>query len=101
LNCQSIPPAFAVADREGGSDVAHPGVVGRQFDHSDGVGQHRSRPFDLARRDRHRHRLAFGDRGATSAYAACAGRAPSRQLSVRSGQAIQQPECRAHSAGIR
>ncbi len=38
---------------------------------------------------------------ATAANAACAGRAPSRQLSGRSGQAIQQPLCGSNSPGIR
>ena len=37
---------------------------------------------------------------ATAANAACAGLAPSRQLSGRSGQIIQQPSCAAHSAGM-
>ena len=38
---------------------------------------------------------------ATAAKASCAGSAPSRQLSGRSGQAIQQPACGSNSAGIR
>jgi hypothetical protein len=38
---------------------------------------------------------------ATAANAACAGLAPPRQLSVRSGHSIQQPACRANSAGMR
>src|SRR5689334_2972166 len=37
---------------------------------------------------------------ATSVKARCAGSAPSRQLSGRSGQSIQQPACGAHSAGM-
>src|SRR5687767_4956404 len=37
---------------------------------------------------------------ATSAKATCAGCAPCRQLSGRSGQSIQQPACGANSAGI-
>jgi hypothetical protein len=38
---------------------------------------------------------------ATAANTACAGLAPQRQLSGRSGQSIQQPECRSNSAGMR
>ena len=38
---------------------------------------------------------------ATAAKASCAGFAPSRQLSGRSGQAIQQPLCGSNSPGIR
>ena len=38
---------------------------------------------------------------ATAANAACAGFAPARQLSQRSGHSIQQPECRSYSAGMR
>jgi hypothetical protein len=38
---------------------------------------------------------------ATAANAACAGLAPLRQISVRAGQSIQQPECRSNSAGMR
>src|SRR6267154_6491435 len=38
---------------------------------------------------------------ATAANAACAGFAPSRQLSGRSGHNIQQPEWRSYSAGMR
>jgi hypothetical protein len=38
---------------------------------------------------------------ATAANAACAGLAPERQLSGRSGHNIQQPECRSNSAGMR
>ena len=37
---------------------------------------------------------------ATAAKARCAGPAPSRQLSGRSGQAIQQPACAPNSAGM-
>src|SRR5688572_6405516 len=37
---------------------------------------------------------------ATSANARCAGCAPSRQLSGRSGQSIQQPACGVNSAGM-
>src|SRR5580700_8297524 len=38
---------------------------------------------------------------ATAANTACAGLAPPRQLSVRSGQSIQQPVWRSNSAGMR
>src|SRR6202795_3558621 len=38
---------------------------------------------------------------AIAANTACAGLAPQRQLSGRSGQSIQQPECRSNSAGMR
>ena len=38
---------------------------------------------------------------ATAANASCAGLAPQRQLSGRSGQAIQQPACRENSPGMR
>src|ERR1700738_2954159 len=38
---------------------------------------------------------------AIAANAACAGLAPERQLSGRSGQSIQQPECGSNSAGMR
>ena len=38
---------------------------------------------------------------ATAAYARCAGRRLSRQLSGRSGQSIQVPACGSHSAGMR
>ena len=38
---------------------------------------------------------------ATSRKAFCAGLAPSRQLSLRSGQSIQTPACGSNSAGIR
>jgi len=38
---------------------------------------------------------------AMAANTACAGFAPERQLSVRSGHNIQQPECRSNSAGMR
>src|SRR5580692_10646261 len=38
---------------------------------------------------------------AIAANTACAGLAPSRQLSVRSGHSIQQPEWRSNSAGMR
>jgi hypothetical protein len=37
---------------------------------------------------------------ATAANAACAGCAPRRQLSGRSGQTIQQPSCGSYSPGI-
>jgi len=37
---------------------------------------------------------------ATAANASCAGAAPSRQLSGRSGQAIQQPACASNSPGM-
>jgi hypothetical protein len=37
---------------------------------------------------------------ATAVNAACAGFAPARQLSVRSGHNIQQPLCRSNSAGM-
>jgi hypothetical protein len=48
-----------------------------------------------------RHRLAEGYRCRDRSEAACAGLAPARQLSGRSGQSIQQPECRSNSAGMR
>ncbi len=38
---------------------------------------------------------------ATAAYACCAGLAPKRQLSGRSGHAIQQPACGSNSPGMR
>src|SRR5262245_42625670 len=38
---------------------------------------------------------------ATAAKADCAGLAPSRQLSGRSGQSIQQPACNSNSPGMR
>ena len=38
---------------------------------------------------------------ATAAKASCAGPAPSRQLSGRSGQTIQQPACGSNSPGMR
>ena len=38
---------------------------------------------------------------ATAQNAACAGFAPSRQLSGRSGQIINTPSCGANSAGIK
>ena len=42
------------------------------------------------------HRMA----AAIAENTACAGLAPARQLSVRSGHSIQQPEWRSNSAGI-
>ena len=96
------PPAPAVDD-ERRADVADPGVVGRHLDHrAPRSGSSVAGVVELGGRDRHRDRLARarspGDGRRTRA---CAGFAPSRQLSGRSGQAIQVPAWGSNSPGIR
>ena len=103
LKRQSTPRRTPRASTtNGGTDVAHPGIVARDLHHAHCAA--------AARRARTAHTGAelaptvTGSKraiaAATAANARCAGRAPSRQLSGRSGHSIQQPACGSNSAGI-
>ena len=106
LNTQSTPASEPAGRDEGGSDVAHPGVVQtapRAI--VDAVAEPAPRHVDVGRVDDHGDRLEPGD-GVGHRRPAAAGLVgvrlgARRACSPTDGHAIQVRSCGSHSAGMR